>query len=250
MRFHVVDIANTISNGLNLPCAFTTKMMLFCREMKKRGHEIIHYGHEASTIDCTESISIFNQEDWNTFFPNRPYGDTNNQYSNHDANTFIAQRASKSIKNNKRPNDIFLSWIGSQQEIIVQENPDLIAIEPSIGYHPKTTFTDWKVYESYAMMHMCAGIEAACYDGEKGGLHNWYDAVIPSFFDTSLHEYQETKDDYFLYLGRIFEGKGLYPAIEATKLAGKKLIIAGHGDLISDKLLPYDSIPDLSLIHI
>ena len=124
------------------------------------------------------------------------------------------------------------------------ENPDLIAIEPSVAYHPGAAFAKWKVYESYAMMHCCAGVEAVSYDGEKGGSHNWYDAVIPSYFDTSLHEYQEKKDDYILYLGRVFEGKGLYPAIEATKIAGKKLIVAGYGDLINDKLLPYDSIPD------
>ena len=245
MRFHVVDIAHQVANGLVLPCAFTTKMMLFCSEMKKRGHEIIHYGHETSTVDCNESIPIFFKEDWDTFWSNEDYyNNTNTHYTNVEANNLIASRASEVIKRHKKPNDIFLSFIGNCQSLIAQENPDLIAIEPSIGYHPKTTFSDWKVYESYAMMHMCAGIEAACYDSEKGGLHNWYDAVIPSYFDTSLHEYQETKDDYILYLGRVFEGKGLYPAIEATKLAGKKLIVAGYGDIIGDKLLPYDSIPD------
>ena len=51
MRFHVVDLAHSVANGLVLPCAFTTKMMLFCSEMKKRGHEIFHYGHEGSTVD-------------------------------------------------------------------------------------------------------------------------------------------------------------------------------------------------------
>ena len=245
MRFHVVDIAHQVANGLVLPCAFTTKMMLFCSEMKKRGHEIIHYGHETSTVDCTESIPIFFKEDWDTFWSNEDYyNNTNTHYTNVEANNLIASRASEVIKRHKKPNDIFLSFIGNCQSLIAQENPDLIAIEPSIGYHPKTTFSEWKVYESYAMMHMCAGIEAACYDSEKGGLHNWYDAVIPSYFDTSLHEYQETKDDYILYLGRVFEGKGLYPAIEATKLAGKKLVVAGYGDIIGDKLLPYDSIPD------
>ena len=245
MRFHVVDLPHQIANGLVLPCAFTKKMMLFCSEMKKRGHEIIHYGHEASTVDCTENIPIFFKEDWDNFWPNENYyHSTNTDYGNFKANDLIASRASEEIKKYKQPNDIFLSFIGISQQLISKENPDLITIEPGIGYHPKSTFAKWKVYESYAMMHCCAGIEAACYDSEKGGSHNWYNAVIPNFFDTSLHEYQETKDDYILYLGRVFEGKGLYPAIEATKLAGKRLVVAGYGDIISDKLLPYDSIPD------
>ena len=68
MRFHVVDIAHQVANGLVLPCAFTTKMMLFCSEMKKRGHEIFHYGHEGSTVDCTENTIIFSKEEWNNFW--------------------------------------------------------------------------------------------------------------------------------------------------------------------------------------
>ena len=245
MRFHVVDLAHSVANGLVLPCAFTTKMMLFCSEMKKRGHEIFHYGHEGSKVDCTENNIIFSKEEWNNFWPDKDYyTNTNTDYNNTSANNLMASRASEAIKKYKQPNDIFLSFIGKSQQLIAKENPDLITIEPRIGYHPSLTFAKWKVYQSYALMHCCAGNKAVGYDNKKGGSHNWYDAVIPNFFDTSLHEYQETKDDYILYLGRVFEGKGLYPAIEATKIAGKKLIVAGYGDLINDKLLPYDSIPD------
>ena len=71
MRFHVVDLAHSVANGLVLPCAFTTKMMLFCSEMKKRGHEIFHYGHEGSTVDCTENNIIFSKEEWNNFWPDK-----------------------------------------------------------------------------------------------------------------------------------------------------------------------------------
>ena len=244
MRFHVVDISNVVANGLNLNCAFTTKMMLFCSEMKKRGYEIIHYGHEESTVNCNKSIPIFTRKDWEMFWPDKKFGDTYTDYGNFYANHYIASRASDAIKQHKKPNDIFLSFIGDCQKIISDENPDLITIEPSIGYHPLTRFAKWKVYESYAMMHICSGPESAYYDGERGGSHNWYDAVIPSFFDISQHDYQEKKEDYFLYVGRIFEGKGLYQAIESTRVTGKKLVIAGHGDIVSDKLLPYDRVPD------
>ena len=99
MRFHVVDIAHQVANGLVLPCAFTTKMMLFCSEMKKRGHEIIHYGHEASIVDANISVPIFSKEDWDTFWGHENYySNTNTDYTNNEANDLIATRASEATK--------------------------------------------------------------------------------------------------------------------------------------------------------
>lgn len=55
---------------------------------------------------------------------------------------------------------------------------------------------------------------------------NWV-ANIYHGVDTKLFTYNQTPGDYLLYLGRITEDKGVHLAIEAAKLAGEKLIIAG-----------------------
>jgi len=55
-----------------------------------------------------------------------------------------------------------------------------------------------------------------------------YEVVIPNYFDIQDFEYSEEKEDYFLYLGRVYSGKGVDIAIEATKRAGVKLVIAGQ----------------------
>lgn len=55
---------------------------------------------------------------------------------------------------------------------------------------------------------------------------NWY-ANIYHGVDTSIFSYNETPGDYFLYLGRVTEDKGVHFAIEAAKAAGVKLRIAG-----------------------
>jgi glycosyltransferase involved in cell wall biosynthesis len=59
---------------------------------------------------------------------------------------------------------------------------------------------------------------------------NWY-ANIYHGVDTSLFSFNEEPEEYFLYLGRITEDKGVHLAIEAAKAAGVKLRIAGvsHG---------------------
>lgn len=56
---------------------------------------------------------------------------------------------------------------------------------------------------------------------------NWV-ANIYHGIDTSLFSFNAEPQDYFLYLGRITEEKGIHYAIEAAKKAGVNLIIAGR----------------------
>ncbi|MEA1929492.1 MAG: glycosyltransferase family 4 protein [Patescibacteria group bacterium] len=56
---------------------------------------------------------------------------------------------------------------------------------------------------------------------------NWI-ANIYHGVDTNQFEFNDKPDDYFLYLGRITEEKGVHLAIEAAKKAGVPLVLAGH----------------------
>jgi glycosyltransferase involved in cell wall biosynthesis len=69
---------------------------------------------------------------------------------------------------------------------------------------------------------------------------SWFDAVIPNAVTVNEFEYSESKKNYVLYFGRIVERKGVNIAIQATKAAGIRLIIAGPGS-IED--LGYKEIP-------
>jgi glycosyltransferase involved in cell wall biosynthesis len=55
--------------------------------------------------------------------------------------------------------------------------------------------------------------------------------VIPNYFDPNDFEYSEEKDDYFLFVGRVYSGKGIEIAIQVTQAIGAKLIVAGQGSL-------------------
>ena len=41
-------------------------------------------------------------------------------------------------------------------------------------------------------------------------------------------EYSDKKEDYFLFVGRVYDGKGLNIAIQATQAIGAKLKVAGQ----------------------
>jgi glycosyltransferase involved in cell wall biosynthesis len=246
-RFHVVDMPYTISDGSMPINPFSEKMIKFCKFMKNRGHQIFHYGHKDSEVDCDVSVNIFDRNDWETFWPEKKWEDKHNgfiDYCNQYADNYMYKKASDAIKEYKNPNDIFLNFIGNSQKIISDENPDLITVEPSIGYSKNCSYANWRVYESYSSLHALTGEKSLEVDPYGDGYYNWYHAVIPGFFDHSKYEYSENKQDYFLYFGRVIRLKGVAYAIEATKTAGKKLIIAGPGDIVQDSHFPYEKIPD------
>jgi glycosyltransferase involved in cell wall biosynthesis len=58
--------------------------------------------------------------------------------------------------------------------------------------------------------------------------------VIPNYFDPDDFTFDPAnKEDYFLYVGRVYDGKGVHIAIQASEAVGVKLKIAGQGSLES-----------------
>jgi glycosyltransferase involved in cell wall biosynthesis len=98
----------------------------------------------------------------------------------------------------------------------------MICVEPGIGY-AGGHWARWKIFESYAIYHAYCGLTAVgtC-------KQDWYEAVIPNYFDPDDFEFCEKKDDYFLFLGRVYSGKGTDIAIQTTEAIGAKLVIAGQ----------------------
>lgn len=229
MRFHILGLPHTVTSREYNACAYTQKVWKFGRMMRARGHEIIHYGHEDSDLDCDEHVTVTTNADLE-----QAYGDYDwrrNFYkfdiNDHAYQTFYAN-AIREVGLRKQTNDFILPFWGSGVRPVCDAHPDLITVEPGIGY-AGGHWARWKVFESYAIYHAFCGMQnvGTC-------KQDWYETVIPNYFDPSDFDYTPAvKEDYFLYLGRVYEGKGVHVAVQVAQETGIKLKIAGQGSLES-----------------
>lgn len=240
MRFHVLALPHTVTTKEYLSCAYTQKVLKFCQMMKKLGHTVYHYGHEESEVECDEHITVTDNQvlqeayggyDWKKEFFKHNTGDY--------ANLEFIKRAIPEVGARKEKGDFLLCFWGIGHKGIAAAHPDLIAVEPGIGYGSNGSFAQFKVFESYAIANLQ-------YSELKQTWPSWYHAVIPNYFDPADFEFRKKKDDYFLYIGRIIKSKGVDIAVQVTEKIGKKLLIAGQGDFVKE--LGYEVPPHVEIL--
>lgn len=223
MRFHVVGLPHTITSKSFLSCAYTQKILNFIKMMKSLGHEVYHYGGEGAVNDATENIVTITGKQRQQWFgnvdiskdfypiewsPTLPYWIISNA------------NAVAEIQERLQPKDFICVIAGDCQKQVADAFPNHMVVEYGVGY--EGIFSKYRVFESYAHMHYVYG-KKGIIDG------NYYDTVIPNYFDPEDFYVSEKKEDYFLYIGRLVKRKGIDIAAEVSKKLGMKLKIAGQG---------------------
>jgi glycosyltransferase involved in cell wall biosynthesis len=222
-RFHILGLPHTVSSKEYNACAYTQKVVKFGKMMTERGHTVIHYGHEDSDLVCTEHVPVLTNDDFKIAYGNYDWRKNFFTYDmgDHAYQTFF-KNAIREVGLRKQPNDFILSFWGAGTRPVCDAHSDMIVIEPGIGY-AGGHWARWKIFESYAIYHAYYGLPAVA-----NCQQDWYDVVIPNYFDPDDFVFKEKKQDYFLFLGRVYSGKGVDIAVQATGAIGAKLVIAGQ----------------------
>lgn len=224
MRFHVCALPHTKTTSEYLACAYTAKVINFCRMMIDRGHEVFLYAGDENTAPCTEHVVVVTEaeraahvgEDHFTsasFDYNLPFW----RNANYKAAIEIGRRAS--------PHDFVCVIGGLAQKQIADTLPNMLTVEFGVGYGG--TFSRYRVFESYAWMHTVYGAQTGGNAHAADG--NWWDVVIPGYLDPEIFPVATVKDDYYLFVGRLIDRKGCEIAAQVCREIGKPLVVAGHG---------------------
>lgn len=249
-RFHLVSLAHLPQNKTYNSCAFTQKNIKLAKMLMSLGHEVFFYGPEGSDVECTEFIQTHKISDIR-----RDYGNGDNRFEigydwtnqdfRHDFNTdrkpstlqFYAKTI-EHINKIKKPDDFLLLTQGMYHRPIVEATGLFLACEPGVGYRGSVK-AHFRAFESAYIQNFTYGSE----NPNQSMNGSYYDRVIPNYFDPDDIEFSDTKEDYYLFIGRIIQRKGILTAIEASNILGKKLIIAGQGGTVDPDGKLHDNNP-------
>lgn len=223
MRFHVVALPHTHTTKDYIACAYTAKVINFCRMMMDRGHEVYLYAGEKNEAPCTEHIVVAKEYERAAHVSGKHFVEAAFHGELWDkANARCIQEITKRA----HKEDFICVIAGVAQQVIANAFPHMITVEFGIGYGG--VFSKYRVFESYAWMHTVYGAQS------EGNPHrcdgHWWDTVIPGYLDPNLFPFSAEKDDYYLYIGRLVDRKGYNIAVEACQVLGKKLVVCGQGN--------------------
>lgn len=221
MRFHVVSLPHTHTTAEFQSCAFTQKVRRFCAMMTKLGHTVILYSGEKNDALCFEHVMCIGDPDRRVMVGSKHYTEAD---WGHPLWGAFNQNVIKGLTARLQPQDFICLIGGFAQKPIADAFPAHLSVEFGIGY--AATFAKYRVFESYAWMHMIYGAEVGRADKKDG---HWFDAMIPNQIE-DIYKLGKGDGGYALYMGRLVDRKGYRIAQEVCEAEKIKLVLAGPGN--------------------
>ena len=265
-RFHLLSLSHLPQNKKYSACAFTQKNRKLAKMLTSLGHDVFFYGSEGSDVEeyCNSDRLHFIQThtivdiaksfgngdnnfelgyNWKTKGFRTDFDNENDKVSP-GTKKFYAS-CIENINKIKKEDDFLLLTQGNYHEPIADKVKLYLNCESGIGYRGSNS--QWfRCFESAYLQNYTYGSETPF--EVRGG--NFFDRVIPNYFDPDDIEFSDKKEDYYLFMARLVRIKGILESYLATQAVGAKLIIAGQsgkitpeGHLISIAPNEFDLLP-------
>lgn len=243
-RFHLLGLVHLPTSTKYNACAFTQKNVKLAKMLIDLGHEVFVYGAKSKN----EPLENYINSDRLHFIEThtlsdirKAWGSGDNRHElgydhmaeqfRHDINSKPTEatlkyytNATKYILENKKDDDFLLVTQGAYQKPIVDAVNLYLTCEPGIGY--RGSFAKFRAFESSYIQYFTYGSEHP----RQSINGNYYDRVIPNYFDTKDFPLEEKKLNYYLFMGRLIKRKGLDTAIKTVNAVKGKLLVAGQPD--------------------
>lgn len=241
MRFHLLGLVHLPQSTRYPQCAFTAKNLKLAKMLTSLGHEVFFYGSEGSDVEeYCNSDKLHFIETHSLSDIRKDFGSGDNRFElGYDTslmfrNDFNSKAKPSTLKFNrvvseyinkhKQESDFLLLSQGVYQKPIADKVGLYLTCEPGIGY--RGSFARFRAFESSYIQNFTYGG-----DNPRASVNgNYYDRIIPNYFDVNEFTFKENHQDYFLYLGRMIIRKGVWTAIKTTAELGVKLVLAGQKD--------------------
>ena len=244
IRLHIPAIPHTITNNDFSHCAFTGKVLRFCKMMTSKGFEVYHYGVETSDTKATKQIDLFTMDEWDELRitsykelqPELTYQEIQNKLAS--VKNFVGDlgnvNTSLYSEFNKRLRKELIKYYRSTSTDIIcipfgkayleaLNGLKFVEVETGIGY--PESYATFRIFESYAQKHFICGIEKINHP-----FNYWF--VIPNYYDITEWEINEKVDKKKIgYFGRICQIKGLDIFVDiAKRFPDVEFVMCGQGD--------------------
>jgi glycosyltransferase involved in cell wall biosynthesis len=134
------------------------------------------------------------------------------------------ENAINEINKRKKDDDFLLLSQGCYHKPIADAVNLYLTCEPGIGY--RGSYARFRAFESNFLQAFTYGSEHP----RQSINGNFYDRVIPNYFDPEDFEFGE-KGEYLFFIGRLIHRKGITIASKVAEHLKKKLYVAGQGQL-------------------
>lgn len=226
---HVLAFPHTQTTSEYATCAYTQRVVKFCRMMTGRGRKVILYSGEENEAPCDEHVVVLTEERRREWFG--PHDESDLNRGGFDWNPWspwwaeMNARAIGAIASRSVPTDILCIPQGLSQKAVADAFPSMIVAEFCVGYEgiiigrqPSPAFA---AFESHTHRHLVYGLNGWRTPRE-------YDAVIPNQFDPAELPYGDG-GDYLLFVGRLIQNKRADVVARIGAELGMRVVVAGPG---------------------
>jgi glycosyltransferase involved in cell wall biosynthesis len=205
---------------------------------KHGGYRIVFYGVEGSEVVADEVVTVLTERERARIYG--PLDSFASQFFKHDgrdeAYTIFKKNATREILQRVGEGDILCNPMGNYYEELCKPvsqggvevaNGQPFLVESGIGYDGILLNTH-RVFESEAWRHYVYGMYKTWTQNKYFVDGDFYDTVIPNFYDPDHYEHRKSREDYYFMNCRIAQRKGIDIAKATMEATGDKLIIAGQ----------------------
>lgn len=228
---HVLAFPHTETTSEHATCAYTQRVVKFCRMMHGQGRKVILYAGEHNEAPCDEHVVVVTREQQERWFGAHDNNDLRRGGFSWEPDTpwwsEVNARTVGAIRERGTNTDLICFSQGLSQKLIADAIPEMIGAEVMVGYrgilHGPRLSPVFAAFESQSHRAMVYG-ERGWQNCPRAG-----DVVIPNQFDPDELPAGDGDGDFLLFIGRLIPLKGIEAACSVADALGMKLIVAGPG---------------------